>query len=34
MAVSDKSSPELIYELFGISKRIYKKTVGALYKRI
>lgn len=33
IAVSDKSSPEVIYELFGISKKNYKKAVGALYKR-
>jgi hypothetical protein len=23
----------LIYELFGVSKKTYKKAVGALYKR-
>jgi len=33
IAVSDKSSPDLIYELFGTSKKTYKKAVGALYKR-
>jgi len=33
ITVSDKSSPKLIYELFGISKKNYKKAVGALYKR-
>ena len=33
IAVSDKSSPDLIYKLFGTSKKTYKKAVGALYKR-
>ncbi|MBU4445913.1 GntR family transcriptional regulator [bacterium] len=33
IAVSDKSSPEVVYELFGISKKNYKKAVGALYKK-
>jgi predicted RNA-binding protein (virulence factor B family) len=31
--VTDKSSPEIIYELFGISKKTYKKAVGSLYKK-
>ncbi len=31
--VSDKSSPEVIYDMFGISKKIYKKAIGALYKK-
>lgn len=31
--VTDKSEPELIYSLFGISKKTYKKAVGDLYKR-
>jgi uncharacterized protein len=30
--VTDKSSAEMIYHLFGVSKKTYKKTVGALYK--
>ena len=29
---TDKSSAELIYELFGISKKNFKKAIGALYK--
>ncbi len=29
----DKSSPEDIYEVFGVSKKIFKKAVGDLYKR-
>lgn len=33
IAVTDKSSPELINELFGMSKKTYKKAVGDLYKR-
>lgn len=33
MAVTDKSKPEEIYELFGISKKVFKQTLGALYKR-
>lgn len=31
--VTDKSSPETIYGLFGISKKTYKKSVGALFKQ-
>ena len=31
--VTDKSSPESIYELFGVSKKTFKKAVGALYKK-
>lgn len=33
MAVTDKSSPELIYSLFGISKKAYKMAIGGLYKK-
>ena len=33
LAVSDKSPPEEIYALFGVSKKRFKKAVGALYKR-
>ncbi len=32
MAVSDKSSPDEIQALFGMSKKAFKKAVGALYK--
>jgi predicted RNA-binding protein (virulence factor B family) len=32
IAVTDKSSSELIHSLFQISKKTYKKAVGALYK--
>jgi predicted RNA-binding protein (virulence factor B family) len=31
--VTDKSSPDVIYELFGMSKKTYKKAIGALYKQ-
>jgi len=31
--VNDKSPPELISEIFGISKKTFKKTIGALYKQ-
>ncbi|MEN6475141.1 MAG: S1-like domain-containing RNA-binding protein [Syntrophaceae bacterium] len=33
IAVTDKSAPEAIYALFGISKKTYKKAIGALYKK-
>ncbi len=33
IAVSDKSLPDDIFEYFGISKKMYKKAVGALYKK-
>lgn len=33
LAVSDKSSPDEIYELFGISKKAFKKSLGTLYKQ-
>jgi hypothetical protein len=32
IAVTDKSSPELIHSLFQISKKTYKKAVGGLYR--
>jgi predicted RNA-binding protein (virulence factor B family) len=32
MPVSDKTPPEEIYALFGISKKVFKQTLGALYK--
>ncbi|MGE5314338.1 MAG: S1 RNA-binding domain-containing protein [Acidobacteriota bacterium] len=31
--VTDKSSPDDIYELFGMSKKTYKKAIGSLYKQ-
>jgi len=33
LPVTDKSAPEEIYNLFGISKKAFKKAVGDLYKR-
>ena len=32
MAVSDKTAPEQIHALFGGSKKVFKQTIGALYK--
>lgn len=32
ISVGDKSSPKIIYGLFGVSKRTYKKAIGVLYK--
>jgi len=33
LPLSDKSSPEEIYTQFGISKKAFKKSLGALYKK-
>lgn len=33
MPITDKSSPEEIYALFHVSKKTYKKAIGALYKK-
>ncbi len=33
VAVTDKSPPEEIYALFGVSKKVFKKVIGALYKK-
>lgn len=33
IAVHDKSEPELIYSLFGCSKKAFKQAIGALYKQ-
>lgn len=33
VAVSDKSQPDEIYALFGVSKKVFKKAIGALYKK-
>ncbi len=32
LPVTDKSKPEEIYALFGISKKVFKQALGALYK--
>jgi predicted RNA-binding protein (virulence factor B family) len=31
--VSDKSPPDDIYALFGVSKKVFKKAIGSLYKK-
>ena len=31
--VTDKSSPDTIYSMFGVSKKTYKKAIGSLYKK-
>jgi len=33
VAVTDKSPPEEIYALFGVSKKVFKKAIGGLYKK-
>ncbi len=33
LPVTDKSTPETIYKMFGVSKKTYKKAIGAIYKK-
>ncbi|MFT5698124.1 MAG: putative RNA-binding protein (virulence factor B family) [Desulforhopalus sp.] len=33
VTVTDKSPAEDIYDLFGVSKKVFKKAIGALYKK-
>jgi predicted RNA-binding protein (virulence factor B family) len=33
LAISDKSPPEEIYATFGVSKKVFKQAIGALYKQ-
>ncbi|MCL5024857.1 MAG: hypothetical protein M1497_16110 [Nitrospirae bacterium] len=33
IALDDKSPPEVIYRLFGASKKTYKKAIGVLYRK-
>lgn len=33
LAINDKTNPEKIYELFGVSKKKYKMALGGLYKK-
>jgi uncharacterized protein len=33
LMLSDKSPPEAIYNMFGVSKKVYKQAIGALYKK-
>jgi len=33
IAVTDKSQPKAIADIFGVSKKIFKKAIGSLYKK-
>lgn len=33
LAVGDKSEPQQIYTVFGVSKKVFKQAIGALYKQ-
>jgi predicted RNA-binding protein (virulence factor B family) len=33
MAITDKSPPQLIYDSFSVSKKVFKQALGGLYKR-
>lgn len=33
MQITDKSSPEIIYDTFGVSKKAFKQALGGLYKK-
>jgi len=33
LGLTDKTEPEVIYDTFGVSKKTFKKAVGALYKK-
>jgi uncharacterized protein len=33
VALTDKSDPELIYDTFGVSKKVFKQAIGGLYKQ-
>ena len=33
LELTDKSPPDEIYELFGISKKAFKRALGSLYKQ-
>lgn len=33
LMISDKTAPEVIYHTFGVSKKVYKQAIGALYKQ-
>lgn len=33
VSVTDKSPPEIIYKIFGVSKKTYKKAIGSLFKK-
>jgi uncharacterized protein len=33
VSITDRSAPEIIYSSFGVSKKTYKKAIGALYRK-
>jgi uncharacterized protein len=33
IALDDKTPPEVIYRLFGVSKKTFKKAIGSLYRK-
>ena len=33
ISVTDNTAPEIIYRLFGVSKKTFKKAIGVLYKK-
>lgn len=33
MLITDKSPPEVIYNAFGVSKKVFKQSIGTLYKK-
>ena len=33
LEITDKSAPDEIYDMFGISKKAFKRAIGALYKQ-
>ncbi len=33
VALTDKSAPEIIYDTFGVSKKVFKQAIGGLYKQ-
>lgn len=33
IAITDKSPADIVYRMFGVSKKTYKKAIGALYKK-
>jgi uncharacterized protein len=33
IALTDKSPPEMIYDTFGVSKKVYKQAIGGLYRQ-
>jgi uncharacterized protein len=33
VSVTDESRPEIIYDMFGVSKKTYKKAIGSLYRK-